>query len=136
MPLFLVFECCKCRTKNSHTLWSISSDHKYSFERTFCSHFNVDIDHESTIGFFGFGWMNKIKIAAYYKPSASRKTIFSKIFQADDTEYEDYAVFDNKVVFQARISDYKGQYPNFGNFIQYDIEYNKNKEEERLNKLR
>ena len=136
MPLYLICQCCKCGHSESYSLWSISSDHKYSYFRYFCQHFNVDLDHESSTGFFGIKWWNKITIRAEYKPTGQRQTIISKTFSRGDTEYENYKVFNKKVVFEARISDYKGQYPNNGTNKQKDIEYDEEREQERLNQLR
>jgi hypothetical protein len=83
----------------------------------------VEIGHQSSIGFCGIGWRNTITINAYYKPSGTTRNIFSRKFRRNDTEYQDYAVFDNKVVFHGRISNYDGRHPDCGNSIQNDIEY-------------
>ena len=104
-------------------LWSISRDHTYSESRYVCSHFNVEIDHQSSIGFWGIGWRNTITIKAHYKPSGTTKNIISRTFRRNDTEYQSHAVFSNKVVFHGRVSDYDGRYPDCGNSIQNDIEY-------------
>ena len=123
MPLYFIGECCKCKESVYQDLWSISRDHKYSESRYVCSHFDVEIDHQSSIGFWGIGWRNTITIRAHYKPSGTKKTVISKTFNSNNTEYQDYAVFDNKVVFHGRISDYDGRYPDCGNSIQNDIEH-------------
>ena len=123
MPLYFIGECCKCKENVYQDLWSISRDHKYSESRYVCSHFNVEIDHQSSIGLCGIGWRNTITIRAYYKPSGTTKNIISRTFRRNDTEYQSYAVFSNKVVFHGRISDYDGRYPDCGNSIQNDIEY-------------
>lgn len=102
----------------------------------FCSHFDVDIDHESSTGFLGLGWCNKITIKAYYKPENSSKIIISRTFYVSNTEYQDYQVFSDKVVFHARISDFKNQNPTIGNIRQNEIEYKENLEHERLEQLR
>ncbi len=122
MPLHLICECCKCKQSFSQDLWSISIDNSYSDQRYVCSHFDVEIKHESSIGFWGIGWKNKITITANYKPDSSRKVIIDKTFDSYNTEYQNYSIFDNKVVFHARISDYKDNYPNIGFSRQEDIE--------------
>ena len=123
MPLNFICQCCLCKNSLSQELWSISRDHKYSESRYVCSHFDVEIDHQSSIGFWGIGWRNTITIRAHYKPSGTKKTVISKTFDSNNTEYQDYAVFDSKVVFHGRISDYDGRYPDCGNSIQNNIEY-------------
>ena len=55
MPLYFIGECCKCKEKVCQDIWSISRDHKYADSRYVCSHFDVEIDHVSSIGFFGIG---------------------------------------------------------------------------------
>ena len=62
MPLYLVFQCCKCKNSISKDLWSIAKDHYYSDTKYVCEHFDVIIDHKSSIGFFGIGWRNEITI--------------------------------------------------------------------------
>ena len=101
MPLHLICECCKCKQSFSQDLWSISIDNSYSDR---------------------IGWKNKIAITANYKPDSSRKVIIDKTFDSYNTEYQNYSIFDNKVVFHARISDYKDNYPNIGFSRQEDIE--------------
>ena len=137
MPLYLIYQCCKCKESGSQDLWSISRDHKYSSQRYVCQHFDVEIDHESKIGFFfGIGWRNKIKVTAYYKPGCIRKTILERTFKKNDTEYEDYAKFSNEAVFHARVSDYRDRQPSCGFNAQNDIDYNERREQERLEELR
>ena len=132
MPLFLIFQCCKCKSSLYQDLWSIERNHKFSDSRFICSHFDVEIDHESSIGFLGIGWSNRITITAYYKPNNERRILIDKTFKRNVTEYQDYAKFSNKVIIHARISDYKGRYPNCGFHAQNEIDYNERREEERL----
>lgn len=134
MPLHFIGQCCKCKSSISQDLWSIARNHKYSEKRYVCAHFDVEIDHESTIGFFGIGWSNTIKITAYYKDYNQSKTVINRTFKKNDTEYENYVKF-NKIVFHARISDYSGNYPTCGNTIQDDIDYNENKIQEERKKM-
>ena len=82
------------------------------------------------------GWIIKINIKAYYKPEYCIKTIINRTFDIHNTEYQDYAVFSDKVVFHARISDYKNNYPIIGSNLQNEIEYKENLEHERLERLR
>ena len=86
--------------------------------------------------FYRLGWRNKITIKAYYKPENSSKIIISKTFFVSNTEYQDYQVFSDKVVFHARISDFTNNYPTIGNNRQNEIEYKENLEHERLERLR
>ena len=86
--------------------------------------------------FYRLGWRNKITIKAYYKPENSSKIIISKTFFVSNTEYQDYQVFSDKVVFHARISDFTNNYPTMGNNRQNEIEYKENLEHERLERLR
>ena len=136
MPLHLIAECCKCHCFISQDIWTIRQNHGYSGKKFVCSHFDVDIDHESSTGFLGLGWRNKITIKAYYKPENSSKIIISRTFYVSNTEYEDYQVFSDKVVFHARISDFTNNYPTIGNNRQNEIEYKENLEHERLERLR
>ena len=136
MPLHLIAECCKCHCLISQDIWTIRQNHGYSGKKFVCSHFDVDIDHESSTGFLGLGWRNKITIKACYKPENSSKIIISRTFYVSNTEYEDYQVFSDKVVFHARISDFTNNYPTIGNNRQNEIEYKENLEHERLERLR
>ena len=130
MPLYAICQCCKCKNSVSQDLWSISRNHKYSDSRYVCSHFNVEIDHESSTGFLGIGWRNTIKITAYYKPNYERRVVIDRTFKKNDTEYQDYVNFSNKAVFHARISDYRGNYPTCGYNAQNDIDYIEREERE------
>ena len=136
MPLHLICQCCKCKNSLSNDLWSITRNHKYSCRRYVCPHFDVDIDHASSIGFFGIGWANSIKIKAYYKPNSISQVIIDKTFSENNKEYQNYAKFSNKVVFHARISDYISNYPSCGFNMQNDIEYNERMEQERRERER
>ena len=135
MPLYAICQCCKCKKSVSQDLWSISRDHKYSGSRYVCEHFDVDIDHESRIG-FGFNWRNTITISAYYKPNYESRVIINRTFKRNDTEFQDYVRFSNKAVFHARVSDYRGQYPSCGYNAQNDIDYNESREQERREQKR
>ena len=133
MPLHLIGQCCKCKSFLYFDLWSIAKNHKYSNEsRYVCEHFDVEIDHESKIGFFGIGWSNKIKVTAEYKPNYESKVIINETFNKNHTESENYEKFSNKVVFHARISDYKNRKPTKGFSVQDDIEYEEKREQEEL----
>lgn len=136
MPLHLIAECCKCHSFISQDLWAITQNHSYSGKKFVCSHFDVDIDHESSVGFFGFGWRNKITIKVYYKPECCIKKIIDMTFDIHNTEYQDYVVFSDKFIFHARISDFRDNYPTIGNNLQNEIEYKENFEQERLEQLR
>ena len=136
MPLHLIGQCCKCKGSISVDLWSIKRNHGYSEERYVCQHFNIDIDHESKTGFFGLGWSNKITVKAKYKPSGESKVIISRTFNRSYMEFQDYKVFANKVVFHARVSDSRNNYPTVGSNYQKDIEYNEKREEERRERER
>ena len=134
MPLHLICECCKCKESLSQDLWAISRDHKYAESRYLCEHFDVEIDHVSSTGFFGIGWRNEIMIRAYYKPTRTKKNVISRTFNKNSMEYQNYAKF-NKVVIHARISDSRYNYPTIGNSVQDDIEYNEERERRRQNKI-
>ena len=95
MPLHLIFQCCKCKKYLCHDIWSIARNHKYSDSKYVCQHFNVIIDHESSCGFLGIGWRNKITIEAYCKTYYDTKTVFSKTFNKNYTEHQSYARFNN-----------------------------------------
>ena len=131
MPLYLICQCCKCKSSLSQDLWSIARNHKFSDSKFICNHFEVEIDHESNIGFLGIGWSNRITITAYYKPNNERKILIDTTFNSNNTEYQNFAVFSNKVVIHARISDYTGNYPSCGFNAQNDIDYNERREQER-----
>ncbi len=135
MPLHLICECCKCKKSLSQDLWAISRDHKYAEPSPLCIHFDVEIDHVSSIGFFGIGWRNEITVRAYYKPTGTKKDIISRTFDTNDMEYQDYAKF-NKVVIHARISDSRNNDPTCGYSVQDDIEYNEERERQRIEELR
>ena len=132
MPLYIIYECCKCKIKDNFSIWSIKSDHGYSYDRYLCEHFDVDIDHKSNIGFLGIGWSNKIKVYVTYKKYGSRLELINYTFSRNDTEHEKHIEIDN-VVIHARISDYKNRNPTHGNNIQrkLDIEYNAKLERQR-----
>ena len=123
MPLHLIFQCCKCKNSLSHDIWSIARNHKYSDSKYVCEHFEVIIDHESSICFFGIGWRNEIKIKAYCKKYYNTKTVIDQTFNKNFMEFQNYARFNN-LVCHARISDYRGNYPNCGFNLQNEIEYN------------
>ena len=124
MPLHLICECCKCKERLYQDIWAISRDNSYSAPRYVCSHFDAEIEHKSSIGFYGLGWRNTITIRANYKPDSSSKIIIDRTFDSNNTEFQNYAIFDNKIVFHARISDFKDNYPNIGFSLQKDIENN------------
>ena len=93
MPLYLVFQCCKCKQSLSKDLWSIAKDHYYYETRYVCEHFDVIIDHKSSIGFFGIGWSNEITITAECKEYYCRKDVIHKTFNSSCTEYQNYSRF-------------------------------------------
>ena len=131
MPLYLIAQCCKCKGSISKDIWAIKWNHGYLGRRYVCGHFDVEIDNESSTGVFGMGWWNTITVIAYYKPCDCRKEIFRYTFKKSDTEYQDYKIFNNKVVFHARVSDDSNNYPDVGNNRQNDIEYHERREQER-----
>ena len=137
MPLYIVYECCKCNIKDNFSIWSIKSNNGYSYNRYLCEHFNIDIDHESSIGFFGIGWANKIKVYVNYKKYNSRLELINRTFSRNNTEYQNYIEIDGAVI-HARISDYKNQNPICGKQIQQnlDIEYNVKLERQKQKKRR
>ena len=137
MPLHIIYECCKCKIKDNLSIWSIKSDHGYSYNRYLCEHFDVDIEHKSSIGFFGIGWRNEIKVYATYKKNSSRRLLINRTFSINETEYQNYIKIDN-VVIHARISDYKDINPICGKNIQrnLDIEYNTKLERQRQEERR
>ena len=81
MPLHLIFQCCKCKGYLTHDLWSITRNHKYTYSKYACNHFNIIIDHESIWG-FRFAWRNEIKI------KADTKIVINKTFKRDSIEYQ------------------------------------------------
>ena len=136
MPLHLIVECCKCHCMITQDLWAIKKNHGYSFKKYLCSHFDIDIDHESSTGILGLGWINRIIIKVYYKPECCTKILISSAFNKNNTEFQDYKVFSDKVVIHARISDFRNNYPTIGNYRQNEIEYKERWEHERLEQLR
>lgn len=136
MPLYVICECCKCKESVSQDVWAISRNHKYNYSRYLCTHFNVEIDTESSIGFFGYNWRNTITVRAYYKPTGEERNVISRTFNKNSMEYQDYEKFNNKVVIHARVSDYRNKYPTCGNKIQDEIEYNEERERQRLEEIR
>ena len=81
-------------------------------------------------------WRNRIIIKANYKPECCTKILIDRTFNKNNTEYQDYKVFSDKVVFHARISDFRNNYPTIGNYRQNEIEYKERWEHERLEHLR
>ena len=128
MPLHLTWECCKCKSSGSQSLWSISRNHKYYERRYVCRHFFIRIDTVSSIGFLGIGWKNEITLEVEH--NGWTKIVLHGVFNRNYMEHEDYAQFDN-LVFHARVSDYKGRYPNCGYNLQNRIEYNEIMEQQR-----
>ena len=122
MPLYLTWECCKCKrsSRDSQSLWSINRNHKYNYSRIVCEHFRIYIDTVSKIGFFGIGWKNSVTVEVYYQNYYSPKIVIEDTFCKDHTEAENYVQFDN-VVFHARVSDYSGNYPTKGYNLQNNI---------------
>ena len=136
MPLHLIAQCCACKASLFLDLYAIKSNHGYSGIRFVCEHFDVNIDHESSIGNFGFGWYNKIKVEAIYRPDGRKKVIIDKTFNKNDMEFQRHEIFSNKIVFHARISDYRNNNPDIGFKFQEEIEYNERREQQRLEQLR
>ena len=136
MPLYLIAQCCKCKGSISKDIWAIKWNHGYLGRRYVCEHFDVEIDNESSPGILGWKWRNTITVIAYYKPCYCRKVIFTRTFNKGNTEYQDYKIFNNKVVFHARVSDDYNQYPDIGNNHQNDIEYNEKREQQRRERER
>ena len=129
MPLHITWECCKCKSKGSQSLWSISRNHKYYSDRRYvCKHFYVRIDTVSSTGFFGIGWKNEITLEADY--NGWTKTVIHGIFNKNHMEEQSVAQFGN-LVFHARVSDYKEKYPTCGYNLQNKIEYNERMEQQR-----
>jgi hypothetical protein len=82
------------------------------------------------------GWINRIIIKVYYKPECCTKILISSAFNKNNTEFQDYKVFSDKVVIHARISDFRNYYPKIGNYRQNEIVYKERWEHERLEHLR
>lgn len=129
MPLHLTWECCKCKSSGSQSLWAISRNHSYSDTRYVCSHFKIRIDTVSKICFFGIGWSNHVEVEVTYKNNWTR-TVIDQTFNTNFMEYQNSLQFDN-VVFHARVSDYKNNYPTCGYSLQNKIEYNERMEQQR-----
>ena len=129
MPLHLTWECCKCKRSGSQSLWAIRSNHSYSDTRYVCSHFSIRIDTVSKIRFFGIGWSNHVELEVTYKNNWTRSVI-DQTFNTHFMEYQNSLQFDN-VVFHARVSDYKGNYPTCGYSLQNEIEYNERMEQQK-----
>ena len=137
MPLHLIAECCKCKKSISQNVWAIMWNHYYAEKKDVCEHFYVKIDHESSIGFLGIGWSNKIKVEAFYKPGGGEsKVIIDKTFDGSNMEYQDHAKFSGKIVFHARISHYEDKKPDVGFKFQEEIEYNERREQQKLEQLK
>lgn len=134
MPLHLIFQCCKCKATLSHDLWSIARNHKYADSKYVCSHFDIIIDHINSCKFFGFHWSNEITITADCKTNYSSKKVIDRTFNRNFMEYQSYARF-NDIVCHARISDYRGNYPNCGFNLQKEIEYNEKLEQQRREEM-
>ena len=133
MPLHIICQCCKCKSIFILHLWTISINHKYANESKYiCCHFDVKIDHESNIGFFGLGWSNHIIIEAFDKNNNEKKIIIDHMFNDKFTEYQNFVIFSNKIVFHARISDFEYKSPNMGFEIQKIIDYNEILEKKRI----
>ena len=126
MPLHFTWECCKCKSSDSQSLWAISRNHKYSGKRYVCSHFDINIDTISHIGFLGIGWSNEITVTVTYKKNDSRKTLIDRTFNKKFMDYQNYVIFD-KIVIHGRVSDYRSS-PTVGYSIQRDIEYNEERQ--------
>ena len=136
MPLHLIAECCKCHCFISQDIWTIRQNHGYSGKKFFVVILMQILIMKVVQDFQDWGWRNKITIKACYKTENSSKIIISRTFYVSNTEYEDYQVFSDKVVFHARISDFMNSYPTIGNNRQNEIEYKENLEHERLERLR
>ena len=133
MPLYIICQCCKCKSIFILHLWTISINHKYANESKYiCCHFDVKIDHESNIGFFGLGWSNHIIIEAFDKKNNEKKIIIDHMFNDKFTEYQNFAIFSNEIVFHARISDFEYNSPTIGFKIQEKIDYNVILEKKRI----
>ena len=104
MPLHIICQCCKCKSEFIFHLWAITINHKYANESKYiCCHFDVEIDHESNIGFFGLGWSNHIIIKAFDKKNNEKKIIIDHMFNDKFTEYQNFVIFSNEIVLHARI---------------------------------
>ena len=81
MPLHIRGECCKCKSNFFFDIWSISRNHKFSGQYIhICNHFDVEIEHESSIGLFGWGWSNHIKLYAIHKQNNEKQIIIDEEF--------------------------------------------------------
>jgi len=110
IPLHIICQCCKCKSIFILHLWAVSINHKNANKFEYiCCHFDVKIDHESNIGFFGLGWSNHIIIKALDKKSNEKKIIIDHMFNDKFTE---------------RISDFKGNYPSNGFKVQEKMNSN------------
>ena len=136
MPLHLIGQCCACKNSIDQDLYAIKHNHGYAERRSVCEHFDVIIDHESSIGFFGIGWSNKIKVEAILKPGEIRQEIINRTFDGNNMEAQDYAKFSNKFVFHVRISDHRNNKPDVGFKYQDEIEYNERREQLKLEQLK
>ena len=54
------------------------------------------------------------------------------MFNDKFTEYQNFVIFSNKIVFHARISDFEYNFPNMGFEIQKIIDYNEILEKKRI----
>ena len=138
MPLHLIAQCCACKGSISQDLWAITRNHGYSGNKFVCEHFDVNIDHESSLGFLGIGigWSNKIKVEAIYKPENIKQVIIDQTFDRNYMEYQNFKIFSKKFVFHARISDTRYNNPDIGFSQQEEIEYNERREQQRLEQLK
>ena len=133
MPLHIRGECCKCKSNFFFDIWSISRNHKFSGQYIhICNHFDAEIEHESSIGLFGWGWSNHIKLYAIHKQNNEKQIIIDEEFNKKNTEYQNYKIFSNKIVFGARVSDYRYNYTTCGMDIQDRIDYEEKIEKQRL----
>ena len=136
MPLHIIGECCKCKSNFFIDIWSISRNHKYSNKYFHvCNHFDVEIDHESSTGLLGWCWSNHIKLYAIYKQNNEKRMIIDEEFKAYNTECQNCKIFSNEIVFHARISDYRDNFPTCGFEIQDRLDYVEKREKQRLVEL-
>ena len=138
MPLHLIAQCCACKGSISKDLYAIKRNHGYSGNKFVCEHFDVNIDHESSLGFLGIGigWSNKIKVEAIYKPEDIKQVIIDKTFDRNNMEFQNFKIFSKKFVFHARISDTRYNNPDIGFSQQEEIEYNERREQQKLEQLK
>ena len=101
MPLHLIAQCCACKRSISQDLWAITRNHGYSGNKFVCEHFDVNIDHESSLGFLGIGigWSNKIKVEAIYKPEYIKQVIIDQTFDRNYMEYQNFNIFSKNLFF-------------------------------------